>query len=187
MHPSGRPPSNDRRVVVGVNGSLGSLAALHRAAAEARRTGGQLWAVLAWDPPPAEFTQHGYLPSVPLLEACRRAAGLELATALRNAFGNAGPGVPVDGLVSRGTPGRALVQIASREDDLLVVGTGHRGLLHRALFPSVARYCVAHAACPVLTVPPPPLQQELETASRRNALRLPLDARELDGGRISEV
>jgi nucleotide-binding universal stress UspA family protein len=179
--------SSERRVVVGVNGSLGSLAALHRAAAEARRANGALWAVLIWDPPPAEFTQHGYLPSPALLEACRRAARLELTTALRTAFGSAGPDVPLDGLVTRGAPGRALVQIASREDDLLVVGTGHRGLLRRVLFPSVARYCVAHAVCPVLTVPPPAMQHELEAASRRNALRLPLDARELDTGRISEV
>jgi nucleotide-binding universal stress UspA family protein len=179
--------SSGRRVVVGVNGSLGSLAALHLAAAEAHRTDGQLWAVLVWDPPPTEFTQRGYLPSPALLEACRRAAGLELATALDKAFGSDGPDVPLDGLVTRGAPGRALVQIASREDDLLVVGTGRRSLLRRALFPSVARYCVAHAVCPVLTVPPPAMQHELEAASRRNALRLPLDTRELDAGRISEV
>jgi hypothetical protein len=39
------------RVVVGVSGSLGSLTALCRAAAEARLRGASLWPVLAWEPP----------------------------------------------------------------------------------------------------------------------------------------
>jgi nucleotide-binding universal stress UspA family protein len=174
------------RVVVGVSGSLGSVVALHRAAEEARRTGGELWAVLAWEPPSAELGRRASILTPPLLEECRRAAGHELITTLESAFGSAGPAVPLEGLVTRGTAGRALVDIAGRDDDLLVVGTGNRGLLHRALFPSVAKYCLAHASCPVLTVPPSPLQYELEAASRRNAWRLRLDARELDTVDISE-
>ena len=39
------------RVVVGVSGSTGSLAALCRAAGEARHRGAELWPVLAWEPP----------------------------------------------------------------------------------------------------------------------------------------
>jgi tRNA(Ile)-lysidine synthase TilS/MesJ len=41
--------SGTRRIVVGVSGSLGSLAALHRAVDQARRTGAEVLAVLAWD------------------------------------------------------------------------------------------------------------------------------------------
>ncbi|MYR02834.1 universal stress protein, partial [Streptomyces sp. SID6139] len=39
------------RVVVGVSGSLGSVTALRRAGALARRLGAELWPVLAWEPP----------------------------------------------------------------------------------------------------------------------------------------
>jgi nucleotide-binding universal stress UspA family protein len=169
----------ERRVVVGVSGSLGSLAALHRAVAEVRRGGGRLWAVLAWEAPLAELGPRGGAVAAASLTAdCRRAAAHELLTAIDRAFGGGEPGVPAEGFVAHGTPGHVLVDLADREDDLLVVGTGHRGLLHRALFPSVARHCVAHAACPVLTVPPPPLQRTLESTVRGRGPRL--DIRELE-------
>ncbi|MFC9614624.1 universal stress protein [Streptomyces sp. NPDC056938] len=63
------------------------------------------------------------------------------------------------------------------QDDLLVVGAGHRGHLHRALHPSVSRYCLAHACCPVLAVPPSPLEADLAAAHLRNVWRLRLDTR----------
>ncbi|MFB0631122.1 hypothetical protein [Streptomyces sp. AB3(2024)] len=46
----------------------------------------------------------------------------------------------------RGTPGPALVDVARDPDDLLVGGTGSRAALRRLVRPSVARYCLAHAA-----------------------------------------
>ncbi|WP_329459376.1 universal stress protein [Streptomyces sp. NBC_01497] len=174
-----------RRVVVGVSGSLGSLAALHRAVAEVRGAGGELWVVLAWEAPPAELGPRGAVGSTSLSQDCRRAAVHELLGTVERAFGGGQPGVPTECFVARGMPGQALVGVADRENDLLVVGTGHRGLLHRALFPSVARYCVAHAACPVLTVPPSPLQRTLETAGRGRGLRL--DLGELERPGVSEV
>lgn len=175
--------ADERRVVVGVSGSLGSLAALHRAVAEVRRSGGRLWAVLAWEPPLAELGPRGSVPSAALSDQCRRAAAHELTMAMDAAFGGAEPAVPTECFVARGTPGHALVDIADGEDDLLVVGAGHRGLLRRALFPSVSRFCVAHAACPVLTVPPSPLQHELDAVGRG----LRLDIRELERHGVSEV
>ncbi|WP_032767926.1 universal stress protein, partial [Streptomyces griseus] len=45
--------------------------------------------------------------------------------------------------------------------DLLVVGSGPRGRRLPRLRPSVTRYCLAHAHCPVLAVPPNPLEAEL--------------------------
>lgn len=104
-------------------------------------------------------------------------------SALRTAFGDAGPGVPFQGLVVRGAPGRALTETVDRVDDLIVIGAGCRGRMRRALFPSVARYCVAHATCPVLAVPPSPLQRELTSVHRRISLRLPIDTRELTNDR----
>ncbi|MEU9121577.1 universal stress protein [Streptomyces sp. NPDC048506] len=172
-------PSGGRRVVVGVSGSLGSLTALHRAAAEARMRDAALWAVLAWEPPGGGVPHRGG-PCPPSLTATwRRLAGERLLEALDTAFGSVGPGVVLQRLVAPGTPGKVLLAAADRSDDLLVVGAGARGRLRRAVWPSVSRYCVAHAHCPVLTVPPSPLHHALDTAHRRNAWKLPLDVREL--------
>lgn len=168
-----------RRIVAGVSGSLGSLTALHRAAAEARVTGAELWAVLAWEPPGGDIPHRGG-PCPPQLSATWQTMACErLQGALDTAFGSAGPGVPLHALAVRGKPGKALVATANRVGDLLVVGAGARGRLRRAAWPSVARYCVARADCPVLTVPPSPLRDALEAVHRRNMWKLPLDAREL--------
>ncbi|MCB5908878.1 universal stress protein [Streptomyces pinistramenti] len=174
--PMGRP--GDRRVVAGVSGSLGSLTALHRAAAEARLTGAELWAVLAWEPPGGDIPHRGGPCPAPLT-AWRELAGERLLEALDAAFSSAGPGVPLQRLVVRGKPGQVLLEAADRPDDLLVVGAGARGRLRRALWPSVARHCVARACCPVLAVPPSPLHHALDAVHRRNTWKLPLNTREL--------
>ncbi|MFG2859150.1 universal stress protein [Streptomyces sioyaensis] len=168
-----------RRVVAGVSGSLGSLTALHRAAAEARVRGAELWAVLAWEPPGGDIPRRGG-PCPPSLTAnWRRMASERLTEALDTAFGGYGPGVPLQRLVAPGKPGQVLLAAADRSDDLLVIGAGARGMLRRAVWPSVSRYCVARASCTVLTVPPSPLHQALATAHRRNVWKLPLSTREL--------
>ena len=95
MHGNGRQHDGAApRVVVGISGSLGSLAALHRGVAEARNRGAELWPVLAWEPPGGE---HGYRrsPCPPLLTTVREAAERRLDEALEAAFGGADPGVPV--------------------------------------------------------------------------------------------
>ncbi|WP_329376610.1 universal stress protein [Streptomyces sp. NBC_01351] len=145
-----------RRVVVGVTGSLGSLAALHRAAAEARVRDAELRVVLAWQSPGGELgSRNGLSPSA--LAECRTAAVERLREVLGTAFRAAKPGVTLTGLTVRGTPpGAALVDTARGVEDHLVVGTGSRTPMRRLLRPSVACYCVAHAACPVLVVPPSP-------------------------------
>ncbi|MGW1767708.1 universal stress protein [Streptomyces sp. NPDC002073] len=169
-----------RRVVVGVTGTPGSLTALHRAAAEARVREAELQVVLAWQSPGGELgSRNGLGPSA--LAECRAGAAERLREVLDAAFGTAEPGVTLAGLTIRGTPGAVLVDTARDPEDLLVVGTGSRAALRRLVRPSVARYCLAHAACPVLVVPPSPLQAELEVAHRRNFWRMPLDPRELAG------
>ncbi|MEU8924808.1 universal stress protein [Kitasatospora sp. NPDC048545] len=169
MHGSGRQQGGAApRVVVGVSGSLGSLAALHRGAAEAWERGAELLPVLAWEPPGGEF---GYRrsPCPPLLAAVRDAAEQRLRTALDEAFGGADPGVPLRPVVIRGETGPALVDVADRPGDLLVLGRGG-GLLRRRLRRSVSAYCARTAGCPVLTVPTPELLAELrqlEASHRR--------------------
>ncbi|MGW3244829.1 universal stress protein [Streptomyces sp. NPDC001070] len=167
--------AGNHRVVVGVSGSLGSLTALHRAAAEARRTGAVLVAVLAWEPPGGEFA-YRRSPCPPLLSEWQDRARRQLVGALESAFG----GIPADltmrALVVRGPAGWALTHVADRPDDLLVLGAGRRGLLRRLLSRSVARRCLVHAVCPVLAVPRSPLHEVFEDVRRRNAWRLQLHA-----------
>ncbi|MFB7616260.1 universal stress protein [Kitasatospora sp. NPDC056181] len=162
-----------RRIVVGVSGSLGSLAALHHAVAEARRVDAEVLAVHCWTPPGGEF---GYRrsPCPPLLTACRDAAAVRLRQALDEAFGGGHAGVRLCSQTVRGETGQALVGSADRPGDVLVLGAGVRGVLARALRPSVTAYCVRHATCPVLAVPKPPLQRELEALERHRPLLRPL-------------
>ncbi|MFH8337406.1 universal stress protein [Streptomyces sp. AM6-12] len=175
------------RVVVGVSGSPGSLAALGRAAAEARSRGAELWPVLAWEPPEGDLAARRFPAAATVVPEWERLAGERLLGALRAVFGGASTGLPGAARVARGAPGPVLVRLADRDTDLLVIGAGGRGRLRRALWPSVSRYCLARATCPVLTVPPSPLHTALAHAHRRNALRLRLDSgdveRELGLGR----
>ncbi|MFD7814591.1 universal stress protein [Streptomyces sp. NPDC059785] len=163
------------RVVVGVSGSPGSLAALRRAAGEARLRGAELWPVLAWEAPGGGPGAQRSLAGGVLVEDWARLARKRLLSALCEVFGGTGAGVPLRALVAEGTPARVLVRTADREDDVLVVGSGGRGFFNRVLWPSVGRRCLARAVCPVLVVPPSPLEAALATARRRNAWRLRMD------------
>ncbi|WP_228718107.1 universal stress protein [Kitasatospora acidiphila] len=162
-----------RRIIAGVSGSLGSLAALHHAVAEARRGDCEVLAVLAWEPPGGE---HGYRlsPCPPLLAEVRKAAVERLRTAIGEAFGADGPDVDFGSVVIRGETGKALIHLADRPDDLLVLGASG-SLLRRGLRRSVVSYCVEHAVCPVLAVPRPALQHELESLRRRHLWHLPTE------------
>ncbi|MDH6605086.1 nucleotide-binding universal stress UspA family protein [Streptomyces sp. SAI-208] len=173
-----RPPAA-ARVVVGVSGSLGSLSALARAAEEARQRGAELWPVLAWEPPGGEFAVRRSPATALMVGQWEQLARERLLTALREVFGGTDLGVPLRAVIARGAAGPALVQTAGREDDLLMLGAGRRGL-RRALRPSVSRYCLAHATCPVLAVPPSPLQSDLAAVHRRNVWRLRLDSGHLE-------
>ncbi len=73
--------------------------------------------------------------------------------------------------VARGDSGPVLVDIADQPDDLLIIGTGRRAGLARALHRSVSRYCLAHAKCPVLAIPPSALMDEMSHGLRSWQLR----------------
>ena len=175
---SGYDTCTSGRVVVGVSGSLGSVTALRRAATEARLREAELWPVLAWEPPGGELAARRSPPPAPLVQEWRRTARERRADVLDQVFGDTGAGIPLHGVVVRATPGLALVETADRDEDILVVGAGRRGW--RRLFSGrVTRYCLTHAHCPVLAVPPSPLADALTSAHRRNAWHLPLDVRQL--------
>jgi nucleotide-binding universal stress UspA family protein len=149
-----------RRVVVGVHGSLGSLQALRLAADEARDREAVLVPVIAWIPPGGDFAERSH-PSPYLRRIWRDAARERLAEAFEAGLGGVPDDLPVRARVERGETGPVLVDVADHPDDLLVIGTGRRSPILRALRKSVGRYCLAHAKCPVLAVPPSSLVEEL--------------------------
>ena len=149
-----------RRVVVGVHGSLGSLQALRLAAEEARDREAVLVPVIAWTPPGGDFAERSH-PSPYLRKIWRDAARQRLSEAFDAGLGGVPDDVPVQARVERGEAGLVLTDVADRPDDLLVIGTGRRSAVSRALRKSVGRYCLAHAKCPMLAVPPSALMNEV--------------------------
>ncbi|MEV8046153.1 universal stress protein [Streptomyces griseoluteus] len=166
------------RVVVGVSGSLGSVTVLRRATALAHRLAAELWPVLAWTPPGGDPAGRRSPVADPLAEEWQGMAEHRLTSLLDDLFGEEGPGLPLHAVIVRGTPGPALLAVADREDDLLVVGAGRRGL-RRAFSGRVSRQCLAHARCPVLAVPPSPLESDLTAVHRRNTWHWRMDIRGL--------
>jgi nucleotide-binding universal stress UspA family protein len=141
------------RVIVGVNDCLAGLQALRCAVAEARRRQASLCAVRAWTMP---YAGQGVAP-----RTWRQEMVDDAALAVYGAFATALGGTPEDlnvrVLAPEGGIGRCLVDLADRDDDLLVVGDCQRRGVRRVRSRSVARFCVRHAICPVLVVPPPAL------------------------------
>lgn len=154
------------RVIVGVDGSPGSLEALRYALALARRLGASLIPVLAWQPPGGQLaTRHA--PSPVYARHLREFAETELRRAFDEGLGAVPRDVPVEPWVIMGAPGPALVETANGSRDFLVVGAGRRGRFRRTMRSTTARHCLAHATCPVFAVPPPRLQAYLPATRLR--------------------
>ncbi len=136
----------ERRIVVGVDGSDPSKAALAWAVQQARLTGAVVEAVIAWDYPAVYGTRVPILPDVSVEELAQRA----VADAVAEASGPAG-GVEIRPRMVEGDASRVLLD-ASAEAELLVVGSrGHGGFVE-ALLGSVGQQCVHHATCPVVVI-----------------------------------
>lgn len=129
-------------IVVGLDGSPGSRAALQWAVAQAELSGATVHALMAWQLPET----HSYTSRD--TEADARAA---LDTAIDAALGP-DQRARVTALVTPGRPGHVLVD-ASSSAQLLVVGSRGHGDLVGRLIGSVSQYCVTHASCPVVVVP----------------------------------
>jgi nucleotide-binding universal stress UspA family protein len=149
-----------RRIIVGVHGTLGSLQALRHAADESRQRDVPLFPVLAWVPPGGDLAERRH-PSPYLRKLWRDAAWQRLWDAFDAGLGGVPADIEVEPAVVRGDAGRVLVDVATAQEDLLVIGTGRRSSLGRAFHRSVGRYCLAHAQCPVLAIPPSPLMNEM--------------------------
>lgn len=135
-------------VVVGVDGSEQSVAALHWAARYAAATGAAVRAVLAWHYP----TAAGQPPSGLAPAAVREKTGQSRRDTLARAISQAFPGdAGVEARVSYGHPAQVLIA-ESKEADLLVVGSHGHGAFTGMLVGSVSIHCVTSAYCPVTVV-----------------------------------
>jgi nucleotide-binding universal stress UspA family protein len=147
----GTPVTKDE-IVVGLDDSDPSRAALKWAADQARLSGSTLRAVYVSDWPTGVraggrplvvedlvFVQEGELE--------RRNRG-----AISKIFQEIAPKDDWSLEFASGKSGQILVD-ASRHSRLLVVGTGEHVGLGRILLGSTSHYCLGHASCPVVAVP----------------------------------
>jgi len=84
----------------------------------------------------------------------RAAAKALTRKAFRAAVGRVPADLPLTIETPQMDPALALVTVASREGDVLVVGTHSASWVGRMVHGSVSRYCARHASCPVMLVAP---------------------------------
>lgn len=135
------------RIVVGVDGSAASVAALRWAATEAIERHAELDAVYAWDEALQHRASYAAQPGQPHPEQDRAAAAAVLASSVRTALGS-DPAVAVKAEVVEGHPERVLLDRALGAD-LLVLGSSSRPGLHAEASP-IHQTCLRKASCPVL-------------------------------------
>ena len=148
VHPSAR--RGPSRVVVGVDGSPASRAALVRGAAAAAELGAELEAVAAYQLP--NYWSDLYVVLTESLAELRDAARRRAEATVAEVLGEQ-PAVPVSVVTVEGGAGDALVQRAAGAE-LLVVGSRSRSEIPGMVLGSVALHCAVQGPCPVLVVHP---------------------------------
>jgi len=148
-----------RRVIAGVSGSAGSLQALRYAAELARSDNAMLAPVLAWTPPGGELADRR-APCPELRRAWIQAAWDRLWQAIDLGIGGPPGDVAFAPQIFRGNAGVVLSELGAEPGDVLIIGAGRRGAIRRLPACKVAKYCLGHARCPVIAVPPAKLATE---------------------------
>jgi nucleotide-binding universal stress UspA family protein len=137
-------------VVVGVDGSPQSIAALNWAVRYGEAIGATVRAVRAWHYPAAVGPgPEGRAPAV-VTQQVEQQQLEELEIAVSEAFPDGRPD-SLQTSVAFGHAAEALIE-QSQDADLLVVGNKGRGAFTGMLFGSVSMHCVSGAACPVVVV-----------------------------------
>jgi nucleotide-binding universal stress UspA family protein len=136
------------KIVVGVDGSPSSRAALRWAVRQGLLTGGTVDAILAWQVPMILRTS-GWAPiyvdeASGFEEDARKTLDAVISDEVEPAHRR-----HVTARVVFGHPAEVLLDAAS-DADLLVIGSRGHGNFANALLGSVGQYCVHHAHCPVL-------------------------------------
>ncbi|GAA2565099.1 universal stress protein [Winogradskya consettensis] len=133
-------------IVVGVDGSPSSTAALRWALAQAKLASVRVQAVAAWEYP----TYYGWAGAYPY-EDVSVSTGKYLDETVHRVIDAEKADVEVLQSVVPGNPAQALID-ASAHAALLVVGSRGHGAFAGALLGSVSQHCVHHAHCPVVVV-----------------------------------
>ncbi|WP_214401420.1 universal stress protein [Pseudonocardia lacus] len=146
--------SKQQKIVVGVDGSDHSRAAVRHALAEAARRGARVVAVRAFQMP--ETWYEGYevvvAPSPSEVTANVESRTRGMLRAVAEELGGTALAVPIEAVGLLGSPAKALVE-QSHDADLLVVGHRGRGGLASRVLGSVGLHVLLHAACTVTVVP----------------------------------
>jgi nucleotide-binding universal stress UspA family protein len=141
--------SGQQKVLVGIDGSPESVAALSWAGHYAAATGATVRAIRVWHfPTAAGLPPEGKAPQ-PVTSEIEQRINADLGEVIAKA--NLTPSVQVETEVAYGHPVQVLID-ESKTADLLVVGHRGHGGFTEMLTGSVAIHCVSHAACPVVVV-----------------------------------
>jgi nucleotide-binding universal stress UspA family protein len=135
-------------VVVGVDGSESSIAALRVAAEEAEARSAKLHIVVAWHVPLAVYTDG--LPPPPEVATDMKDAAEDIATLAEE---KVPAGIEYEIRMREGQPQDVLVE-ESQGAEVLVVGSRGLGAFSRLVLGSVSEHVSHHATCPVVVVPP---------------------------------
>jgi nucleotide-binding universal stress UspA family protein len=156
-------------VVVGVDNSPASRAALELAAQEARWRQAPLVAVSAFEPPLGTAVG-GYPAAAMHTEGEQKAtAESELRAAVDDTLG--GQGIQADLRVSAGLAGRVIIETARQTNAQLVVLAAHPA---RSVLPgTVSQYVLLKARCPVTIVPAEDKEDEQDSGARSSKASRP--------------
>jgi nucleotide-binding universal stress UspA family protein len=143
------------RIVVGVDGSPGSQAALRWALDEARRHGADVEAVYCWAPSYSAMASgdaHAYLTEDEVSAEGKAHLEKAMAACAREIDASRGAGVVVSTQILESDVRGGLIA-ESKEAAMLVVGRRGHGGLSRLVLGSVSRQVATHAHCPVVVIP----------------------------------
>jgi nucleotide-binding universal stress UspA family protein len=154
MSSTGEPVEGSRQaglVIVGVDGSSGSLHALSWAGREARLRGATLEIVVEWTYPiPVALSP--VAPEFPEVSKIKKEAHDFIERSIE-AVRDDVAGVNIERQVAKGTPSQVLLERA-KDADLLVVGSRGLGGFGGLVLGSVSQQCVLHTTRPAVVAPP---------------------------------
>ena len=137
-------------VVVGVDGSPASAAAIAWAARYAKATGASVRAVMAWHYPTAAGPAPVGVAPAAVSAEIEQSRHEIMDKAIAATLG--GPAAAeIERRVVYGHPAQVLID-ESKDADLLVVGSRGHGGFTGMMLGSVSTHCVTHAHCPVTVV-----------------------------------
>ncbi len=152
---------NAKRIVVGVEGSGGAKAALRWAITQASAQGATVDVVTAWAPTyVAASPDFSYVP-VPPVDVEQEINAMQKRV-VDEVIGQVdASGVNIVCRLVRGRPVDSLIE-ASKEAQMLVVGSRGRGGFRGLLLGSVSQQLAQHASCPLVIVRPDLLMDPIE-------------------------